>query len=67
MPIAFSLAGPTMLYTLAPAPLAYGLTRDAMTEALMDFERRYAYQLGYALGPDGEWIARQPTEAEGNG
>jgi hypothetical protein len=61
MPIAISLAATTMLYTPWPAPLAYALERDTMTEALIDFERRYAHELGYALGPAGEWIAHEPA------
>ena len=62
MRIAFTIAGTTMIYTPWPAPLAFTFERDTMTEALIDFERRYAHELGYALGPDGEWIAREPLE-----
>ena len=62
MRIAFTVAGTTMIYTPWPAPLAFTFERDTMTEALIDFERRYAHELGYALGPDGEWISREPLE-----
>ncbi len=62
---AFSPGGTAMFYMPWPASPSSGLEKDAMTEALIDFERRYAYALGYLLGPAGEWIAQEPMGRPG--
>ena len=64
MLLSYPPAGTAILSLPWTASPAYALARDQMTEALMDFERRYAHELGYNLGPDGEWIARKPLSDE---
>jgi hypothetical protein len=49
----------TMLYTPFEELLMAGHSKDAMTEALTEFERAYAGTLGYSLGAHGEWIAEE--------
>jgi hypothetical protein len=63
MSMLFWLARITMLYSPFPEPTTIGLTRDTMTEALIAFERSYARELGYSVGPHGEWISDYQAQA----
>ena len=63
MSMLFWLARITMFYSPFPEPTTIGLTRDTMTEALIAFERSYARELGYSVGPHGEWISDYQAQA----
>jgi hypothetical protein len=62
MSMLFALARMTMLYTPFAEPILGASAKDALTEAMLAFERGYAHELGYTLGPQGQWIARSPDQ-----